>query len=452
MSDPLDRRDPYWSREQKRIVDTLTAAFNALSGAEKKRVASIEDAFFEWLRGNERADPRPFIEWARSVDPSAFARPRLPEPTLLHPPGALAIDPLPDWWPEMRAYHGSRASWQIENEGLCAPTAEYASGDPEYGWSAVWKDELYQSYRHHLTAEQRRKFNALFGENARPFPKDTFGELVSLLWVTKNIEEAESYGDVYEVDLSKLNYYWWFPDEIAGKGAYVFVMPTDCPQALPSAFKRVTARRGNARASTRAPSETWYHLTDRARFKLDPRFEPLDNAFAIEDRSGVPGIDLGKSVEQWVNGYGYWRPFVVELRVDPSVKNDPGVHGRYGGEMFVPASSVNKLTVERVIPLDAYAREEFGEPGWIESELGVAFDTGEPPLTSYRGYRYPGPDVRTMPPFEVARLKRELRQVKGVGRRRDSDCQRSTAQLGSRSHTHPRRPPRALQRRWTVRD
>jgi hypothetical protein len=165
----------------------------------------------------------------------------------------------------------------------------------------------------------------------------------------------------------------------------------------------------------------WYHLTDRARFRLDSRFAPEDNAIAIVDRSGRPGIYLGQSVEAWVNGYGYWRPFVVEFDVDPSVVEDPGVHGRYGGEMFVPASSFDKLTILRVIPLDAHAREVFGEAGWIEGELGIEFDTGNPiprpgslgwDHRKFRGYRYPGPDVRDMPLAQVNHLKRQLRQVK----------------------------------------
>jgi GNAT superfamily N-acetyltransferase len=159
----------------------------------------------------------------------------------------------------------------------------------------------------------------------------------------------------------------------------------------------------------------WYHLTDRARFRLDPRFAPEDNAIAIVDRSGRPGIYLGQDVERWVNGYNYWRPFVVEFDVDPSVVEDPGVHGRYGGEMFVPATSFDKLTILRVIPLDAHAREVFGEAGWIEGELGIEFDTGDPIRPghrSYRGYRYSGPDVRDMPPSQVNHLKRQLRQVK----------------------------------------
>lgn len=171
--------------------------------------------------------------------------------------------------------------------------------------------------------------------------------------------------------------------------------------------------------ATYEASSIWYHLTDRSKFKLDPKFVPADNAIAIEDRSGRPGIYLGQSVEKWVNGYGYWRPFVVEIMVDPSVAQDLGVHGRYGGEMFVPASSFHKLTILRVIPIDAHCREEFGEPGWIEGRLGVEFDTGEPiprewaeARKKYRGYKYPGPDVRQMPAGEAARLKKQLRQVK----------------------------------------
>jgi hypothetical protein len=159
----------------------------------------------------------------------------------------------------------------------------------------------------------------------------------------------------------------------------------------------------------------WYHLTDRARFKLDPRFAPEDNAIAIVDRSGRPGIYIGQDVERWVNGYNYWRPFVVEFDVDPSVVEDPGVHGRYGGEMFVPATSFDKLTIQRVIPLDAHAREVFGDAGWIEGELGIEFDTGDPIRPghrSYRGYRYPGPDVRDMPSTDANLLKKQLRQVK----------------------------------------
>jgi hypothetical protein len=165
------------------------------------------------------------------------------------------------------------------------------------------------------------------------------------------------------------------------------------------------------------PRTTWYHLTDKARFRLDPQFAPADNTVAMEDRSGRPGVYLAPDVERWVNGHGYWRPFVVEVTVDPKVFHLPGVSGRWGGELFVPAALFDYVKVARVIPLDASAREQFGMHGWVESALGREFDTslpvpawGAPGFSPYpfRGYRYLGPDVREMPLPEVQRLKRDL--------------------------------------------
>ena len=43
--------------------------------------------------------------------------------------------------------------------------------------------------------------------------------------------------------------------------------------------------------------------------------------------------------------------------------------------MFVPARHFEKLHVNRVIPIDAHAREEYGEHGWIEEHHGTEFDT-----------------------------------------------------------------------------
>jgi hypothetical protein len=151
-----------------------------------------------------------------------------------------------------------------------------------------------------------------------------------------------------------------------------------------------------------------YHLTDKPKFKPNPEFAPEDNAVAIEDRSGQKGIYLAKDPAAWVAGHGYVRPYVAEFKVDPAVEKSPGVHGRYGGEMFVPGGQFDKIKLNRVIPLDAHAREEYGGPGWIEEHHGTEFDTGKPienpgwnaPVSAhypYRGYHYPGPDVRDMP-------------------------------------------------------
>lgn len=162
----------------------------------------------------------------------------------------------------------------------------------------------------------------------------------------------------------------------------------------------------------RAPQVILHHLTDCASFTLNAEFCPADNSLAIVDRSGRAGLYVG-DVEKWVNGFGYWRPFVVELRVDPAAL----VSGRWGGESFIPARDFDKVTVLRVIPLDAYAREHYGEHGWVESRLGREFDTGKPikergwnqPYTyPFEGWRYPGPDVRDMPETEVRRLRQDL--------------------------------------------
>ena len=47
------------------------------------------------------------------------------------------------------------------------------------------------------------------------------------------------------------------------------------------------------------------------------------------------------------------------------------------GEIFVPADQFDRLKVNRVVPLDAIAREEYGEHGWIEGSHGHEFDTGK---------------------------------------------------------------------------
>ena len=185
---------------------------------------------------------------------------------------------------------------------------------------------------------------------------------------------------------------------------------------------RVALRFASCR--TKRAGQTWYHLTDKAKFKLNPKYAPEDNSLSLVDRSGQPGIYLGSDVEKWVNGYGYWRPFVVEFDVDPTVKEDPGVHGRWGGELFVPATSFDKISIKRVIPLDAWARENYGDFGWVEAFHLRRFDTGEPietegwgrMLNPPKGYRYPGPDVRQMPAGDVKRLKKDLRDFR-KGRR-----------------------------------
>lgn len=170
-------------------------------------------------------------------------------------------------------------------------------------------------------------------------------------------------------------------------------------------------------------TKTWYHLTDRENFELDSDFEPQDNTFSIENRSGQKGIYLAPEIEHWVQGKGYWRPFVVEFDVDPSVKNGPGVHGRWGGEMFIPTSSFEKIEVKRVIPIDAYIREKYGDFGYVERALEQEFDTGKTielgdwgnPINPPRGYKYTGLDVRDLSSSQTRDLVRQLEDALNTG-------------------------------------
>lgn len=145
--------------------------------------------------------------------------------------------------------------------------------------------------------------------------------------------------------------------------------------------------------------ETLYHLTDNAKFSPDPSYTPQDNTVAIESRAR-PGLYTGDP-ERWINGSGYIRPFVAEMRVPKGAAEK----GRWGGENFIPGEKVASAEVTRVIPTDAFARERYGSPGWIEEHHGTAFDTGEKitlpdvfsgPGTRFPDYRYDGPDAREM--------------------------------------------------------
>lgn len=162
-------------------------------------------------------------------------------------------------------------------------------------------------------------------------------------------------------------------------------------------------------------SQLWYHLTNKSKFRLDPKYTPQDNAVAIVDRSGRPGLYITQNVERWLNGYHYWRPFVVELNVAPALLR-PETLGRWGGERFIFSDEFSGLTIRRVIPLDAFCREEYGAYGWIEDTVGVEFDTRQPIRRlsgnryPFRGYRYTGHDVRVMPRETVSLLKRDFSQ------------------------------------------
>ena len=159
--------------------------------------------------------------------------------------------------------------------------------------------------------------------------------------------------------------------------------------------------------------ETYYHLTDNPKFKLDPDKVPEDNSVTLSRILGPErkGMYVTKDPERWVNGHGYVRPYVAEIHANPSHIQG----GEYSGEGFIPSEHLDKARVHRVMPLDAYAREQYGDHGWIEEHHGTTFDTGEPIHERKFGephrpvfktpYQYDGPDVRDMPKAETDRHK-----------------------------------------------
>lgn len=156
----------------------------------------------------------------------------------------------------------------------------------------------------------------------------------------------------------------------------------------------------------------FWHLTDNPDFALDPTKVPEDNALSIRQRD-EPGVYAGNP-ESWINGHGYLRPYVAELRAPADAARDE----RWSGEKFIPAREFDRVQVARVIPTDAYARETYGTHGWIEAHHGTTFDTDEPftepsnpsswdEIYPFRGYHYDGPDAREM--SEAQRLRHAAR-------------------------------------------
>lgn len=116
-----------------------------------------------------------------------------------------------------------------------------------------------------------------------------------------------------------------------------------------------------------------YHLTSKVDFKLDPKKRPENNTTLGGDWQ--PGIFLTTpdGIGHWAQGYGYWRPWVVEFDIGSA---KPLFEEGY--EAFYTAEEYPKIRVLRVLPLDAFCREQYGAWGWTEEDTGLTFDTMEP--------------------------------------------------------------------------
>lgn len=156
-----------------------------------------------------------------------------------------------------------------------------------------------------------------------------------------------------------------------------------------------------------AGEQSVWHLTSDPRFALDAERVPAANYLSITGYDDVPGLYVTDNVERWVNGYGYLRPFAVELRVTGPVKWGNANHPGGMSQSFIPADQFDRVEVVRVIPIDEYVHEVYQDRGWVEEwhePTEWVWDQPRPVSPYPEGYHYEGPDVRSMSDEEVQRL------------------------------------------------
>ncbi len=166
------------------------------------------------------------------------------------------------------------------------------------------------------------------------------------------------------------------------------------------------------RAETKtAANEPWYHITDNPNFAFDPKHTLNWNSTMGNMGNEPPGMFLTKNPEYWFNGHDYVRPYIAEIHA-PEESLDPGYYEH--NDRVLPAHAYPQAQIKRVLPIDEYVREQYGEPGWIEGyhdHEGVPYH--EQP--KYPDYHYEGPDVRDMTPEEHQRHADRTRgYIKGV--------------------------------------
>jgi hypothetical protein len=133
-----------------------------------------------------------------------------------------------------------------------------------------------------------------------------------------------------------------------------------------------------------------WHLTDNPHFVMDPEAKPEWNSLAgdLMGDARPKGMFVTDDPEYWMHAHGYERPYVAE--VEGLVTNPPGTVMHKGREEFMQGQG---KTV-RVLTIDEFAREHFGEPGWVEDYFSEV-----PPRTKFRNYV--GRPVSDMSPAEI---------------------------------------------------
>ncbi|PWT91552.1 MAG: hypothetical protein C5B54_05065, partial [Acidobacteria bacterium] len=139
-----------------------------------------------------------------------------------------------------------------------------------------------------------------------------------------------------------------------------------------------------------------WHLTADPHFTPDPHFKPFLNRIFISDLMRDPkdqpaGLFVTDKPEYWMQAHGYERPYVAEI--EGPVTNPPG-SVRVGHEDFMQAP----MKTVRVLPIDEYAKEKFGEQGWVSEWHAPPRRFGDP-IPRFRNYQ--GRPVSEMSPAEI---------------------------------------------------
>jgi hypothetical protein len=228
---------PILRKEYDRIVKQLMAIYEASGPAKKKLIEAADNDF-------HAGDPDELISMVQRWIPGAFDRARLKPDIKWTPwPTIRAEEP-----PQRYVFHGTtkqRAEKIVYGNGFCAPPADYVTGgDDQYGWDGVWREEFWAIYKA-LPPGVKAKFHLMIGDkytrgrNKRSVYGDTqpFGLLFTTMEASQR-DGAWGHEIVFKIDMSRVNYCFWFSDEILGdKGRHIaFVVPLDCPQADPAAL------------------------------------------------------------------------------------------------------------------------------------------------------------------------------------------------------------------------
>lgn len=142
-----------------------------------------------------------------------------------------------------------------------------------------------------------------------------------------------------------------------------------------------------------------WHLTSDPHFVPDLTLKPEWNSFGgdLIGEKRPAGLFVG-TPEFWMQAHGYERPYVAEI--EGLVTNPAGAVMYPGREEFMQGHAKTL----RVLTIDEYAREVYGEEGWVE---GYFSKSSRPPKMP-KGYK--GRSVAEMTPEELAAWERKYAQ------------------------------------------